>query len=656
MKKISLLFAMLAACASPLASAAPLTPQTVFTFTGASGSYPGNNPMVPPTLAQDGKLYGIAAGTVRRLYQLDLASGTVALATPTGVSTIVHTNILPIGSNRFVFVSGLSTSGNIRAFDTGIFSGTTTLTSLVTNGEAPGSVTGTNAIDTQGNLWIGGNTYSTAIGVPGLTRTVFTADGLTLTHFPFPDHPPLGVGGAVSGGPYGLFPFSLIWSAADQAIYGLSTSTGNVTTPAGTVPAGTVFKFDPAANSGAGAYTRLHVFTEDDGTQEGFESGDGSSLQARASGSASIAVGAVSAIIEIGDWLYGTATGGANIASEIGSIWRMKKDGSQFSVIYHFKQDSGTKGNQPSGTLALGADGNLYGTTLRTGTGTSVTGTEPGTIYRVVLGNIDSAADDRVELVHTFALNGAGANPVPHGLARAEASGAVLVGVTRMGGESTTAASNVGTVFRLDIPPVVSITAFSADKTSLNEGETATLSWTASHANACTASGPADWQGITPDPASGTATVTPLLGNNIYTLRCTDTDGNEASSNVSITASALPVASIDSFTASLATVTAGESVTLTWAVSDAITCTASGPAAWQAHTPSSSSGSFTVTPAEGSNTYTLECQGAGGNDSKSVTVTASRPSTPSSSSGGGAFGPLLLLPLGLLALRRRRHT
>lgn len=57
-----------------------------------------------------------------------------------------------------------------------------------------------------------------------------------------------------------------------------------------------------------------------------------------------------------GDWLYGTSQGGNG-----GVIFRVKKDGSGFSVIFDF---NGTNGLPSDGPLLLGSDGALYGTTL----------------------------------------------------------------------------------------------------------------------------------------------------------------------------------------------------------------------------------------------------------------------------------------------------
>src|SRR5687767_1669226 len=65
----------------------------------------------------------------------------------------------------------------------------------------------------------------------------------------------------------------------------------------------------------------------------------------------------LSGVVEGPDsWLYGTSFGGNG-----GVIYRVKKDGSGFSVIFDF---NGTNGLPARGSLILGSDGALYGTSL----------------------------------------------------------------------------------------------------------------------------------------------------------------------------------------------------------------------------------------------------------------------------------------------------
>ncbi len=71
--------------------------------------------------------------------------------------------------------------------------------------------------------------------------------------------------------------------------------------------------------------------------------------------------------------LYGVTEGGGT--NNHGTIFRVATDGSSYSVLYSFA--GGTAGSHPTGSLLLGTDGKLYGTTTQGG----VDGV--GTIFRV---------------------------------------------------------------------------------------------------------------------------------------------------------------------------------------------------------------------------------------------------------------------------------
>jgi hypothetical protein len=205
-------------------------------------------------------------------------------------------------------------------------------------------------------------------------------------------------------------------------------------------------------------------------------------------------------------------------------------------------------------------------------------------------------------------------------------------------------------------PPAASITSFSASPTSLVVGQSTALAWSSSSATSCTASGGSgrdNWTGSVPTSSTG-MTVGPIntAGNFKYTLTCTGPGGSSAPSSVAVdVASAPPVPTISSFTASPTAIQTGQSISLAWSSSGATACVASGGTGadgWSGAEPVSSSG----TPAGpinamGSETYTLTCSGAGGTSapsSVSVTVTATPPAasigsftaTPSALQSGGS--------------------
>ncbi len=191
---------------------------------------------------------------------------------------------------------------------------------------------------------------------------------------------------------------------------------------------------------------------------------------------------------------------------------------------------------------------------------------------------------------------------------------------------------------------------------TLTLGQSATLTWSSTSATACTASGA--WSGA--EGVTGTAQVTPAVaGANSYALACTGPGGSgSASATVTVLAPAAPTMT---FSASPASLTLGQSATLTWSSTNATACSASG--GWSG--PEATSGTASVTPASaGQASYALSCSGGGGSVTAMSVVTVSAPVVPAppapasfagKAGGGGAVGPADLLALALLgALRRRR--
>jgi uncharacterized repeat protein (TIGR03803 family) len=94
-----------------------------------------------------------------------------------------------------------------------------------------------------------------------------------------------------------------------------------------------------------------------------------------------------------GDYLFGlTAAGGAN---NLGVIFKIKKDGSNYTKLYDFDN---THGSKPFGNLYQGSDGSLYGMTYAGGT------SKRGVIFR-----INSDGSD-FQVLKNFPASGAG-NP-----------------------------------------------------------------------------------------------------------------------------------------------------------------------------------------------------------------------------------------------------
>ena len=211
---------------------------------------------------------------------------------------------------------------------------------------------------------------------------------------------------------------------------------------------------------------------------------------------------------------------------------------------------------------------------------------------------------------------------------------------TGPGGPSTPS-SVIVTVSSGSSPPPPAIAAFSAAPTTIQAGESTTLSWSTVNTTSCTASGGSgsdSWTGSEPTGSIATP-IGPLntAGTYTYTLTCSGAGGTSSPSSVVVTVGAAPpVPSISAFVATPSTVSVGQSTTLTWTTTDASSCTASGGTGsdgWTGTTQPTASTGTAVGPftAAGTYTYTLTCVGAGGTGtprSATVTVNPAPPGAP----------------------------
>jgi len=159
--------------------------------------------------------------------------------------------------------------------------------------------------------------------------------------------------------------------------------------------------------------------------------------------------------------------------------------------------------------------------------------------------------------------------------------------------------------------PTVNVTV---SPSTIDQGQSATISWSSTDANSCTASG--GWSGAR--GTSGSESVSPSVTTS-YTLNCSG-DGGNASDSVAVTVNAPFPAPAVSVTASPSTIDQGQSATISWNSTDATSCTASG--GWSG--ARGSSGSESVSPTATAS-YTLTCSGDGGSANDSVTVIVTQP-------------------------------
>lgn len=251
-----------------------------------------------------------------------------------------------------------------------------------------------------------------------------------------------------------------------------------------------------------------------------------------------------------------------------GAVYRIRKDGSGFALVHRF---SDADGSTPRGSLAVGADGAIYGTTVSGGanrhwnfsylendrlrldrpptcddfmlvshqnrckaegpdqysalltTGRDISN---GVLYRIVPSRIGTAQSP-FELLHSFKHDVDGYRPV----GVKAASDGRLYGVTTQGGNGYTTsnglvrlADNKGTVFMVDLDgatPSGSITLV-VTPGQISGGQKAELTWTSHQATDCVASASDNsWSGsVAPQ---GSIDLTPAAGTYRYRLTCLDT-------------------------------------------------------------------------------------------------------------------------------------
>lgn len=163
-------------------------------------------------------------------------------------------------------------------------------------------------------------------------------------------------------------------------------------------------------------------------------------------------------------------------------------------------------------------------------------------------------------------------------------------------------------------PPPAPTASLSAFPLTIDQGLSATLSWTSTDAASCTASG--GWSDSV--ATSGSLLLDGPEVTTTYTINCNGAGGS-ATDSVTITVNQPPqaVEPTVNLTANPSRVRRGSTITLTWSTTDANSCTASGD--WSGSKETSGSQSLTLhSPA----TFNLTCNGDGGSSTESVSYRA----------------------------------
>jgi len=159
-----------------------------------------------------------------------------------------------------------------------------------------------------------------------------------------------------------------------------------------------------------------------------------------------------------------------------------------------------------------------------------------------------------------------------------------------------------------------SISSFTATPSTINSGQSSTLTWAVSNATT-----------LSIDNGIGTVTGTTRTvspgATTTYKLTATNSAGS-VTATTTVTVSTIPAPTINSFTASSTSISAGQSTTLSWNVSNASSISIDNGIGSVA-----ASGSRTVSPGA-STTYTLTAASAGGTRTATVTVSVQAASCP----------------------------
>ena len=149
------------------------------------------------------------------------------------------------------------------------------------------------------------------------------------------------------------------------------------------------------------------------------------------------------------------------------------------------------------------------------------------------------------------------------------------------------------------------VVTFSVDKSTIEKGDSAVLSWSSEHATSCSIEPATGNTGLT-----GTLPIIPLQ-TTTYTITASNAQ-TSVTKSITVTVVDPPTVTIN---ASATTITKGESVTLTWSSDNTISCsidTGIGTV--------NSNGSESVTPSE-TTTYTITAKGRFSSKTAAVTIT-----------------------------------
>ena len=167
--------------------------------------------------------------------------------------------------------------------------------------------------------------------------------------------------------------------------------------------------------------------------------------------------------------------------------------------------------------------------------------------------------------------------------------------------------------------------ALSANLTTINAGQGATLTWSSTNATGCTSTG--GWTGAR--AASGSVLISPITTALTFSLICAGPGGSSPAS--AVTVNVLPVVTL---TASANSVPVNGTVNLTWTSLGGGTCVASGDTNFQGTL--AANGTVASSPITANRTYALTCTNAVGAATANATVTLATATLSVTTNAGGS--------------------
>jgi uncharacterized repeat protein (TIGR03803 family) len=420
-------------CAATTMASPAQTLSTVVSFNGASGA----NPQSPLIQATDGNFYGttLQGGATN--------NGTIFKITPTGTLTTLYSfggadgsgpyaGLLQASDGNFYGTTSEGGANNKGTVFTITSSGTlTTLYNFCSQANCTdGAVPWAGLLQaSDGNLYgttIDGGSSANCLQGCGTAFKITTGGALTTLHaFDSTD---------------GATPFAGLVQATDGNFYG-TTALGGANCLSGG-GCGTVFAMTPA-----GALTTLYSFCPQSGCADG--SGPYAGLVQATDGN-----------------FYGTTPNGGTHAK--GTVFAITPGG-MLTTLHSF---GGSDGAYPEGGLIQANHGNFYGSTSSGG------GNGDGTLFAITTGGA-------LTTLHSFDGTD-GATPLA---ALLQASDGSFYGTTVYGGTSTNCSLGCGTVFRLSLPLVPTMTSLVSTPNPSYQGEPVTMTATVTAQDGSTPTG-----------------------------------------------------------------------------------------------------------------------------------------------------------------------